>query len=153
MTPTFRFPSQELLLVSPAAGVMTTVRAALGKSHPDIALTILSRFSCLTPHLSAEDSTCPDLILLDLPASETLEAVRLLKGQEALHEIPVVALVPDPALEDYQALYNARVNCCIERPSTEAQWEYVARSLVEYWFEVVRLPSPGRWPRPGTLDW
>ena len=150
MTPTFRLPSLELLLLSAATGTMAAVRNALNGHQPEIALTILTRLGCLKPHLTAEDSTCPDVVILDLPLPETLEAVRMLKERNALHDIPVIAIVGDRQEDDCRPLYDARVNCCIGRPVTQESLDEMARVLVEYWFDVVRLPPPGR---AGTLDW
>ncbi|HLH71692.1 MAG TPA: hypothetical protein VKX96_00290, partial [Chloroflexota bacterium] len=94
------------------------MRTALGTLASPVALTILLHPECLEPHFQAEDSTFPDLILLDLPAAQALCCVKFLKESSTLHEVPVVALLgPDDVGAAHQ-LYDARVNCCVRRPDS-----------------------------------
>jgi CheY-like chemotaxis protein len=85
----------------------------------------------------------PDLILLDLnlPKKDGREVLADIKADSSLRRIPVVVLTTSRAEEDILRTYDLHANCFITKPVDLDQFITVVRSISEFWFSVVRLPS------------
>ena len=85
----------------------------------------------------------PGLVLLDLnmPRMDGREALQEIKGDPDLRPIPVVILTTSQAEEDVCRTYDLGVNSYIAKPVTFESLVQVVRTLGEYWFGIVRLPS------------
>jgi CheY-like chemotaxis protein len=88
----------------------------------------------------------PGLILLDLnmPRKDGREALKEIKADLALRQIPVVVLTNSKADEDICRAYNLGVNSFITKPVTFDALVEIMRTLAQYWFQIVRLPAEGR---------
>jgi CheY-like chemotaxis protein len=100
----------------------------------------------------------PGLVLLDLnmPRMDGREALREIKGDPALHKIPVVILTTSKAEEDICRSYDLGVNSYIAKPVTFTGLVEVMRALGRYWFEIVALPGDSGGCRAGDRhvpDW
>jgi CheY-like chemotaxis protein len=86
----------------------------------------------------------PGLILLDLnmPRKDGREALREIKSDELLRQIPIVVLTTSKSDEDIVRSYHLGVNSFITKPVTFEGLVEVMRTLQKYWFEIVELP-PG----------
>lgn len=84
----------------------------------------------------------PGLILLDLnmPRKDGREALREIKSNPDLRQIPVVVLTTSKAEEDIFRTYNLGVNSYIAKPVTFESLVEVMKALGKYWFEIVELP-------------
>lgn len=84
----------------------------------------------------------PSLILLDLnmPRKDGREALKEIKSNPALKNIPVVVLTTSKAEEDVFRTYDLGVNSFIVKPVTFDGMVDVVRTLGKYWFEIVELP-------------
>ncbi|HJT89303.1 MAG TPA: response regulator [Bryobacteraceae bacterium] len=87
--------------------------------------------------------TCPDLILLDLnlPKKDGREVLAEIKSDERLKMIPVVILTTSRAEEDILRSYKLHANCYITKPVDFQQFASVVRSIEDFWFTVVKLPT------------
>ena len=85
----------------------------------------------------------PGLILLDLnmPRKDGREALNEIKSDPELKSIPVIIFTTSKAEEDIIKSYNLGVNCFITKPVTFSGLLDVARSIGQYWFEIVELPK------------
>jgi CheY-like chemotaxis protein len=85
----------------------------------------------------------PGLILLDLnmPRKDGREALREIKADPKLHNIPVVILTTSSSEEDIISSYDLGVSTYIRKPVTFEKLVDVARSIGHYWFEIAELPS------------
>ncbi|HLK47393.1 MAG TPA: response regulator [Bryobacteraceae bacterium] len=85
----------------------------------------------------------PDLILLDLnlPKKDGREVLAEIKTDERLRLIPVVILTTSRAEEDILKSYKLHANCYITKPVDFQQFASVVRSIEDFWFTVVKLPS------------
>jgi two-component system, chemotaxis family, response regulator Rcp1 len=85
----------------------------------------------------------PDLILLDLnmPKMNGREVLAQMLADERLASIPVVVLSTSEEGEEIMKLYRMRCNSYIVKPVDFEQFLRVVRSIAEYWFTVVVLPS------------
>jgi CheY-like chemotaxis protein len=84
----------------------------------------------------------PGLILLDLnmPRMDGREALKLIKGDPSLHDIPVVVLSTSSLDEDIVRSYQLGVNSFITKPVTFTGLVEAMNVLGRYWLEIVELP-------------
>jgi len=84
----------------------------------------------------------PGLILLDLnmPNMDGREALKVIKGDETLRDIPVVVLSTSGLDEDIVRSYKLGVNSFITKPVTFSGFVEAMNVLGRYWLEIVELP-------------
>lgn len=89
-----------------------------------------------------ENAPRPGVILLDLnmPRKDGREALREIKSDDTLRNIPVVVFTTSKAEEDIYKTYQLGVNSFITKPVTFDSLTDVMRTLGNYWFEIVELP-------------
>jgi CheY-like chemotaxis protein len=89
-----------------------------------------------------EKSPRPGLILLDLnmPRKDGREALREIKADPDLRQIPVVILTTSKDEEDIIRSYDLGVNSFITKPVSFEGLVYVINTLAQYWFQIVQLP-------------
>jgi len=90
----------------------------------------------------AELNGHPGLILLDLnmPRMDGREALREIKSDKRLRQIPIVILTTSKSEEDIIRSYRLGVNSFITKPVSFEGLVEVMRTLRKYWFEIVELP-------------
>jgi CheY-like chemotaxis protein len=93
-----------------------------------------------------KQSPRPGLILLDLnmPRKDGREALREIKNDPKLRDIPIVILTTSKAEEDVARTYNLGVNSYITKPVKFAALVEIMRAIGKYWFEIVELPDHHR---------
>ncbi|WP_375507134.1 response regulator [uncultured Nostoc sp.] len=125
------------------------VREALAESQLPIELYIVSNGEQLIDYLYHRGGYAnnrslphPDLILLDLnmPRIGGLEALKEIKTDPQLRRISVVILSTSRREEDIYNTYDLGANSFITKPVTFASLVEVMKTLVKYWFEIVKLP-------------
>jgi len=84
----------------------------------------------------------PGLILLDLnmPKMDGREALKHIKNDPHLHDIPVVVLSTSSLDEDIVRSYQLGVNSFITKPVTFTGLVDAMHVLGRYWLEIVELP-------------
>jgi CheY-like chemotaxis protein len=84
----------------------------------------------------------PGVILLDLnmPRMDGREALREIKADPGLRDIPIVVLTTSKAEEDIAQSYDLGANSFISKPVTFEGLVEVVRELGKYWFDIVELP-------------
>jgi CheY-like chemotaxis protein len=89
-------------------------------------------------------SPTPSLILLDLnmPKMDGREALAKIKSDPQLSRIPVVIMTTSTADQDIARAYELGSNSFISKPITLAELVDITKVLGQYWFEIVKLPSP-----------
>ncbi len=90
-----------------------------------------------------KDSTKPDLIILDLnlPKKDGREVLEEIKANDDLKRIPVVIMTISQAEADILKSYNLHANCYVTKPIDLDQFIKVIKSIEEFWFSIVKLPS------------
>lgn len=86
----------------------------------------------------------PDLILLDLnlPKKKGLKVLEEIKNDPDMKRIPVVIFTVSSAEQDILKSYNLHANCYIIKPKDLDEFIDVVKSILNFWFTVVKLP-PG----------
>jgi CheY-like chemotaxis protein len=92
-----------------------------------------------------EDQTTyarPGVILLDLnmPRKDGREALKDIKSDPKLSDIPIVIFTTSKAEEDVYRTYQLGVNSFITKPVTFENLIDVMQALGNYWFNIVTLP-------------
>ncbi len=84
----------------------------------------------------------PGLILLDLnmPKKDGREALKQIKADTDLRQIPIVILTTSKADEDIYRSYDLGANSFITKPVTFSGLVEVMKTIGKYWFEIVELP-------------
>jgi CheY-like chemotaxis protein len=84
----------------------------------------------------------PGLILLDLnmPKLDGREALKTIKSDPSLRDIPVVVLSTSRLDEDIARSYQLGVNSFITKPVTFSGLVEAMNVLGRYWLEIVELP-------------
>jgi CheY-like chemotaxis protein len=84
----------------------------------------------------------PGLILLDLnmPKMDGRDALKVMKGDPTLVDIPVVVLSTSSLDEDVIRSYRLGVNSFITKPVTFSGLVEAMNVLGRYWLEIVELP-------------
>jgi two-component system response regulator len=85
----------------------------------------------------------PHLILLDLnlPKKDGRAVLSEIKADAELRLIPVVVLTTSSASDDITRAYSLQANSYITKPVDFSEFARLISSLVNYWFEVVTLPT------------
>lgn len=88
------------------------------------------------------DAPKPGLILLDLnmPKKDGREALKEIKSNPELRQIPVVVLTTSKAEEDIFRTYNLGSNSFVTKPVTFDSLVQVMKTIGRYWLEIVELP-------------
>ena len=88
----------------------------------------------------------PDLILLDLnmPKKDGREALKEIKADPELRQIPIVVLTTSHVEEDIYHTYDLGGSSYITKPTTFDGLVEVIQSLSSYWGETVQLPPENR---------
>ena len=96
-----------------------------------------------TGRYEGKETLRPGIILLDLnmPRKDGREALKEIKAEDNLKDIPVVVFTTSKAEEDVSRLYQLGVNSFITKPVTFNNLLEVMSSLGRYWFEIVELPK------------
>jgi CheY-like chemotaxis protein len=89
-----------------------------------------------------KDSPRPGLILLDLnmPRKDGREALREIKSDPSLRQIPVVVLTTSRTDADIVRSYDLGANCFITKPVTFEGLVEVVKVLDRHWLQIVELP-------------
>lgn len=137
----------EILLVEDNPGDVRLTQEALREGKIRNSLTVakdgVEALAILRREGRHASAARPDLILLDLnlPRKDGREVLAEIKSDEALRRIPVVVLTTSKAEEDILRTYDLHANCYISKPVDLEQFITVVKSIDDFWFTVVKLPS------------
>lgn len=114
-------------------------------------LVSLKTYDLATSFLEAlERGEITDLILLDLnlPGMDGRELLEFLKTSDQYKSIPVIVLTTSKSEEDIIKSYRLHTNAYITKPVDPVQFIMVARSIENFWFEVVKIPTQSQAETP-----
>jgi len=103
---------------------------------------LMDYLHCRGNYADAGSAPRPGLILLDLnmPKKDGREALREIKSDAELRQIPTIVLTTSQAEEDIFRTYDLGVNSFITKPVSFTALAEVMKTLTKYWFEIVELP-------------
>lgn len=90
-----------------------------------------------------KSSKPPKFILLDLnmPKIDGRVALREIRQDNDLKEIPIIVFTTSEAKEDIHISYNLGANSFIKKPTDFNKLVEIVRSISNYWLQVVELPK------------
>lgn len=138
----------EILLVDDDEGDVILTKRALDKSKIKINLHVchdgVEALQFLRKQDPYSDAVRPDLILLDLnmPRKDGKETLEEIRTDDTLKEIPIVILTTSSDEEDIAKTYKLGCNCYVTKPVDIEQLIKILNSMSEFWFTIVKLPSP-----------
>src|SRR5438094_10484539 len=90
----------------------------------------------------AADAPRPGLILLDLnmPRKDGREAIKEIRADPELRQIPIVVLTTSKAEEDIYRSYDLGANSFVTKPVTFESLVAVVKAMGKWWLEIVELP-------------
>ena len=108
--------------------------------NPDVVVVAIAKDGQEAVNLAREHH--PDLVIMDynMPKKDGREALKEIKADATLREIPIVVLTTSKDEEDILRSYNLGANSYITKPVTFEGLVEVIKSLGKYWFEIVELP-------------
>jgi two-component system, chemotaxis family, response regulator Rcp1 len=88
-------------------------------------------------------AAAPDLILLDLnlPGIDGHAVLNAIRHDLHFNRVPVTVLTSSGAEKDIDQSYELGANCYILKPLDFPTFEDIIRTLENFWFSVVKLPS------------
>ena len=137
----------EILLVEDNPGDVRLTMEALKEgrllNHVSVAEDGVEALAFLRQRGKYADEARPDLILLDLnlPKKDGREVLAEIKEDPELRHIPVVVLTTSTAEQDVLKTYDLHANCYISKPVDFEHVIEVVKSVGDFWFSVVILPS------------
>ena len=137
----------EIFLVEDSQGDIDLIREVLEESKLKNTLTVAVDGEEALNYLKRKgryaNATRPDLVILDLnlPKKDGREVLAEMKSSPDLKSIPVVIMTTSREEEDILNMYNLHANCYITKPIDFMQFIKVVRSIEDFWFTIVKLPS------------
>jgi CheY-like chemotaxis protein len=137
----------EILLVEDNPGDVLLTREALRDSKMrnrlHVAADGVEALAFLRREGRHAGAPAPDLILLDLnlPRKDGREVLAEVKADPALRHIPVVILTSSQAEQDIARAYDLHANCYVTKPVDLDQFLTIVRSIEQFWFTIVKLPT------------
>lgn len=136
-----------ILLVEDNPGDVELTKAALRRckvsNHLRVADDGEQALEMLRREGDAAGAPLPDLVFLDLnmPKKGGLEVLAEMKKDPDLRRIPVVVMTSSKAEEDILRSYDLHANCFVTKPVDLEQFRTVVKSIEEFWFTIVKLPT------------
>jgi CheY-like chemotaxis protein len=138
----------QVLLVEDNLGDVELTRLALEESQLSIDLSVVGDGAAALEFLQTRqqgytNAPDPDLILLDLnlPKKSGHEVLAAIEADRLLKLIPVLVLTTSQAEEDILKAYDRYASGYISKPASFERFVQVVRSIEDFWFSTVRLPS------------
>jgi CheY-like chemotaxis protein len=138
----------QILLVEDNIGDVELTKLALEEGTLPVNLSVVGDGAAALAFLHSQqqgsaNSLYPDLILLDLnlPKQSGHEVLAAIKADRSLKRIPVVVLTTSQAEEDILKAYDLCASGYIPKPASFDRFVQVVRSIEDFWFSTVRLPS------------
>lgn len=142
----FSRPIEVLLVDDCAADVRLTQEAFKewhASNHLNVVMDGVAALDFLHHEGRYKNAPRPDLVLLDLnlPGKNGRDVLEEIKSDPNLRRIPVMILSTSHADADLQRAYDLHANCYIAKPVDLDEFLNVVRSIEQFWFHVVSLPS------------
>ncbi len=136
----------EVLLVEDNPGDVELVERAVRNSDFHLNMTVAmdgeEAMAVLRQEGDHADSPRPDLVLLDLnlPKKDGRQVLSDIRSDPELENLLVVVLTSSPTQEDLLKAYDLHSNGYVSKPVDSKAFDSVVKDVLNYWFNVSRLP-------------
>ena len=133
--------SRVLLVEDNADDEALTVRA-LRKLDPTCVVDVARDGQQAVDYLNDQESTRPDLILLDLklPKLNGIEVLRVARASVTMKTVPTVMLTSSDEPSDLMGSYEAGASGFVRKPVGYEEYVDVVRALGRFWLQVNLRP-------------
>ena len=137
----------EILLVEDNPGDVRLMKEALKECKQSNILHVakdgVEAMNFLRNQGTYRNAVRPDIIILDLnlPKKDGREVLAEVKEDKNLKRIPVVILTTSRSESDILRSYDLHANCYINKPVDLDEFVNVVKSIEDFWFCIVKLPS------------
>ena len=137
----------EILLVEDNPGDVRLMEEALKECKQRNTLHVakdgVEAINFLHKHGNYRNAVRPDIIILDLnlPKKDGREVLAEVKEDKNLKRIPVVILTTSRSESDIHRSYDLHANCYINKPVDLDEFVNVVKSIEDFWFRIVKIPS------------
>ncbi|MDS0476597.1 response regulator [Natrinema sp. 1APR25-10V2] len=96
----------------------------------------------LTERTDDETRPFPDLALVDLnlPGRDGCAVLDAIRDDPRLRPLPVIILTSSADRDDIDRCYDAHANAYVTKPTAPDEFESLAASVGQFWFQQVQLP-------------
>lgn len=135
--------TSEILLVEDNAGDIYMFENALKISGFKFNLVKITNGDDVLPYLKRNDTSLPDIIILDLnlPGKNGKEILSDIKNDKKLGLIPVIIFTTSNAEFDIQTSYKLKANCFIKKPISVTEYIAAVNRIKDFWTSIVTLPN------------
>ncbi|TND08250.1 MAG: response regulator containing a CheY-like receiver domain and an HTH DNA-binding domain [Bacteroidetes bacterium] len=135
----------EILIADDDAEDRMLITDALRESKYKDQISQVENGEELIHFLNGKSNRRPDLILLDLnmPKKDGREALKEIKSDKRLKNIPVVVLTTSGSDDDIEKTYSLGVNSYITKPAGFHDMVDIMNTVCHYWFKISELPQNG----------
>ena len=137
----------DILLVEDNEADIRLMREVVGEINPTARLHVVTDGAEAVEFLGYQGwylaAPRPDVILLDLnlPKLHGREVLARVKANPHLQTIPVIVLTSSEAESDVVGCYKLMANSYLRKPGNWNDFEEMVKSLNNFWFTRVKLPS------------
>ena len=138
-----RSETSEILLVEDNAGDIYMFENALKISGFKFNLVKITNGDDVLPYLKRNDTSLPDIIILDLnlPGKNGKEILSDIKNDKKLGLIPVIIFTTSNAEFDIQTSYQLKANCFKKKPISVTEYIAAVNRIKDFWTSIVTLPN------------
>ncbi len=136
----------QILLVEDNPADADLMRETMEASKVHVSITTVRDGAAAIQYLRNPNHAHPDIVLLDLnlPKLNGRQVLEQVKGDADLRGIPIVVLTSSNAEQDIAQSYDLGANCYVVKPVDLKAFQAIVRSVEDFWFTVVRMPSKAR---------
>lgn len=91
-------------------------------------------------HLNNSPQPCLLIIDLNMPKKDGREAIKEIKTNPHLRQIPIIVFTTSKDPDDICNTYQLGINSYIAKPPSFEELTKIMKTLIEYWAEIVELP-------------
>jgi CheY-like chemotaxis protein len=138
---------KQILIVEDSYDDVVLMKMALKQSGPSVTLHhVAEGLDCMTFLRKGgpwTDAPTPDLILLDLnmPRMNGVDVLKTIMEDCELCHLPVIVFSTSQNPDEVEEVYRLGCRSFIVKPINFDRLMQIVRTLVEYWFTVVALPT------------
>jgi len=147
MSSNFKPNPYEILLIENDENDIKLISEAFKELSANYNLTVLENcddaLKFLNKEKGFENSVMPDIILLDLNLNKIdgKDILKKVKQDKNLRKIPVIVLSISDSDKDVDESYKYHANCYIMKPLEYERLVKIVKSIENFWFKLVKLPT------------
>ena len=119
------------------------IKRALSKAREDVVIDVASD-GTVGLRAIADSEELPDVVIFDLnmPRLDGIGFIYALRENPRTRHLPALALSTSMDEQEIRNCYRKGTNAYMIKPASLEGYDRLARSIVEFWFDVATTPGP-----------